>query len=161
MECLYFLRCVSVHIYCYDHAWCADQENIICLIQGCVLLYISKIIILCTVDTFQITPVRRCWWWWDLCHPVILETSSTPSMYVRERKIISKMAFPLPIQHTVVLLWTIAGVHHAIEYLRWWVFFYLLPQELVKQSVRCSVVGLAAEVRLCKTITQKTGGMSA
>lgn len=40
-------------------------------------------------------------------------------------------------------------------------FFYLLPQELVKQSVRCSVVGLAAEVRLCKTITQKTGGMSA
>ena len=29
----------------------------------------------------------------------------------------------------------------------------------MKQSVRCSVVGLAAEVRLCKTVTQKTGGM--
>ena len=29
----------------------------------------------------------------------------------------------------------------------------------MKQSVRCSVVGLAAEVRLCKTIAQKTGGM--
>ena len=35
----------------------------------------------------------------------------------------------------------------------------MIFQELVKQSVRCSVVGLAAEVRLCKTISQKTGGM--
>ena len=31
-------------------------------------------------------------------------------------------------------------------------------QELVKQNVRCSIVGLAAEVRICKTITQRTQG---
>ncbi len=31
-------------------------------------------------------------------------------------------------------------------------------QELVKQSIRCSIVGLSAEVRLCKTISQKTQG---
>ncbi|XP_064384841.1 general transcription factor IIH subunit 2-like isoform X2 [Halichondria panicea] len=30
--------------------------------------------------------------------------------------------------------------------------------ELVKQSIRCCIVGLSAEVRLCKTISQKTQG---
>lgn len=109
--------CLCAHILLWPCMMCwSGKYN---LPHSGMCIAISKIVILCTVDTFQITPVRRCWWWWEVCHPVILETSSTPSMYVRERKIISKMAFPLPIQHTVVLLWTIAGVHHAIEYLRW------------------------------------------
>ncbi len=38
------------------------------------------------------------------------------------------------------------------------VVLFTSSQELTSQSVRCSVVGLAAEVRLCKTISQRTQG---
>ena len=31
-------------------------------------------------------------------------------------------------------------------------------QELSKLSIKCSIVGLAAELKLCKTITQRTQG---
>ena len=31
-------------------------------------------------------------------------------------------------------------------------------QELVRLSIRCSIVGLAAEVRLCKTVSDRTQG---
>lgn len=35
---------------------------------------------------------------------------------------------------------------------------FICQQKLESSSVRCSVIGLAAEVRLCKTLTQKTDG---
>jgi len=32
-------------------------------------------------------------------------------------------------------------------------------QELKREKIRCSVIGLAAEVRVCRLLTQETGGI--
>ena len=72
------------------------------------------------------------------------------------RKILVHMKRDLTQNRRKMYLQIIVTLRYTIKVM---VLVCTFLQELVKQSVRCSVIGLAAEVRLCKTIAQKTGGM--